>query len=254
MRFTTGLAVEELNGSAGGTTASRNKSRAYFKVRTAPRNPRTGSQITVRGRLSIASRAWAALTEAERSLWDEWAKTQVGRRVLGKAAVLSGFNAYCRLYLNATSIEQTPLTSPPTDNDMGELNEIVVKNATATGITVNAMMQAGASIGSNNKYLFEGMLVVEITPILKPGRASDVSGLRFVANGENGSTTITPGQSALLREATVSAAYQEKFRYPLKAGDKVQIRVKAISAKEGQVGLSTLKFTQVVTIPEAPAS
>lgn len=254
MRFTTGMAVEELNGSAGRTTAARNKSRQYFKIRTAPRNPRTGDQSEVRGRLSAISKAWGGLTDAERLQWDDFAKTQAGRRVLGKAGVLSGFNAFCRIRLNAALINTTVSNTPPTSLVIGELVDIIVTNAAGTGISVNAMMLAGPSnIEGVDKYGFEGQIVVEMTPILPSGRAGDTTALRFIAVGENGSTSFNPGQIQALRAAAVSAPYLAKFGVTLKAGDKVQIRVKAISGADNQAGLSTLKFTKVVTIPAVSA-
>lgn len=250
MRFTTGIAVEELNGSAGGTTAARNKSRQYFKIRTAPRNPRTGDQSEVRGRLSAISKAWGGLTDAQRLQWDDFAKTQAGRRVLGKAGVLSGFNAFCRIRLNAALIGATVTDTPPMNTSIGELVDIVVTNVAETGVSVNAMMLAGpANIEGSNKYAFEGIIVVEMTPVLPNGRASDTTALRFIATGEDGSKSFNPGQIQELRAAAVTAPYLAKFGTTLKEGDKVQIRVKAVSNANDQVGISTLKFTKVVTIP-----
>lgn len=255
MRFTTGIAVEELNGSAGGTTAARNKSRQYFKIRTAPRNPRTGDQSEVRGRLSAISKAWGGLTDAQRLQWDDFAKTQAGRRVLGKAGVLSGFNAFCRIRLNATLVNAPITDTPPVNTIIGELVDIVVTNVTATGVSVNAMMLAGpANMENSNKYAFEGAIVVEMTPVLPNGRASDTTALRFIATGEQGSKSFDPGQIQELRAAAVSAPYLAKFGTTLKEGDKVQIRVKAVSIADNQAGVSTLKFTKVVTIPTASAS
>lgn len=253
MRFTTGIAVEELNGSAGGTTAARNKSRQYFKIRTAPRNPRTGSQSEVRGRLSTISKKWGALTDAERLQWDDWAKTQAGRRVLGKAGVLSGFNAFCRVQLNATLINVDAGNVPPTNNIIGELVDATVTVATTGNVTVNAVMLASVDNASQpGKYQFTGAVVVEMTPVLPSGRASDVTALRYIGTGEAGTTSIPSGELAALRGLDVTALYLEKFGVSLKEGDKVQIRVKAVSNAANQKGLSTLKFTKVVTIPATP--
>lgn len=254
MRFTTGIAVEELNGSAGGTTAARNKSRQYFKIRTTPRNPRTGDQSEVRGRLSAISKAWGGLTDAERLQWDDFAKTQAGRRVLGKAGVLSGFNAFCRIRLNAALVNATITNTPPTSLVIGELVDITVTNVTATGVSINAMMLGGpGNVEGTSSYAFEGQIVVEMTPVLPSGRAGDTTALRFIAVGEDGSSSMQPGEIHALRPAAVSEAYLAKFGASLTAGDKVQVRVKAVSKAEGQNGLSTLKFTKVVTIPAATA-
>lgn len=253
MRIKTGISVEELNGSAGGTTAARNKSRMYFKIRTAPRNPKTGAQTSVRGRLAGVSRAWGELTNEQRLQWDEWAKTQAGRRVLGKAGVLSGFNAYCRVNLNLSLIGEESTNVPPVNGVIGELTDIVVSGTAADGYSVNANMLMNGVPNETGKVFFSGALVIEMTPILKSGVASDVTALRVIGIGEKGATSGTPGVITLLRALKVSAPYAAKFGQTLKAGDKVQISVKAVSdgsQGDGTTGLTTLKITKVLELPE----
>ena len=253
MRVKYGIAVEGLNGSAGGTTAARNKSREYFKVRTAPRNPRTVDQSLARARLSGMSKSWGDLTNEQRLQWDEFAKTQKGRRVLGVAGVLSGFNAFCRIQLNATLAEFNAALTPPTNLVIPELVELVVTNVTATGVNINAKALVPNVAGESGSISIMGRLVVEMTPVLRKGRASDPTALRFIALSMQGTTTGQSGQVVELRGADVSEPFATKFGSTLKAGDKVQVSVKFVFNGDGQVGLSTLKYSETIIIPEVPA-
>ena len=253
MRVKYGIAVEGLNGSAGGTTASRNKSREYFKIRTAPRNPRTVDQSVARGRLAGISKSWGALTEAQRTQWDEFAKTQKGRRVLGVAGVLSGFNAFSRIGLNLALLDKPALLNPPTSTVIPELIESVVEITAAGVISIGAKAIVPTIDGGENVFTFGYQLVVEMTPILPDGRASDKSALRVIAIGAQGQSSVAPGGIMDIRAVEVSDLFTAKYGSKLAPGDKVQIALKAIGVDAGYFGVSTLKLYDTVIIPNLPA-
>ena len=255
MRVKYGIAVEGLNGSAGGTTAARNKSREYFKIRTAPRNPRTTGQSVARGRLSNISKSWGVLTDDQRKQWDEFAKTQKGRRVLGVAGVLSGFNAFSRIGLNLAICGNAASPTPPNSVFVPELTKI---NVSVDGTTGNVSLWPTALFpnaeGMTNQYVFTYKLAIEITPVLPDGRAGDKSALRLITVGNESSTTGRPGEITSLEQIDVSADYLAKYGVVLEEGNKVQVAIKAIGLDVAYNGVSTLKIYDTIVIPAKPSA
>ena len=78
------------SGSAGGTTASRNRSGNYFRNKTTPVNPNTALQSAQRSRFSQLIAAWSDLTQAQRDGWGVYANAIPKNDVFGQPIVLPG--------------------------------------------------------------------------------------------------------------------------------------------------------------------
>lgn len=177
MIIKTSIAVEGLNGSAGGVTAARNKGRAYFKVRTAPRNPQTVSQTEMRSILTSLSKQYQTIGAGEITAWNEFAKSQIGRRVLGEAGKLSGINAFLRVNANLTLIGKPTVTTPPAS---ANFNPIEVIGVFGTVIGESGTIAGAVLAFKTAPILANQTIVIRATPILSKGALAKTTKLRVV--------------------------------------------------------------------------
>lgn len=218
---------EDMRKSAGGVTASKNKSRLYVKNRISPRNPRTTAQLDVRASLSDHSKEWGGLTQAQRDAWNEAAKSVTGRRELGEAAKISGFNFYVRCNNNLALVGSSKISGPvaPVSIPPFEIELITAK------------APAGQSPAKINLQLSDvpSDLIVRATAPFSAGKESNDTGLRIIAvNPEN---NLETGMD-------LTAAYTAKFGNTFKAGQKIQFEVYAIDSTSGT---ASLRQSQVIT-------
>lgn len=228
MIIKTSIAVEGLNGSAGGVTAAKNRSRMYFKNRISPRNPRTTAQLSVRGRLSSSSKAWRGLTQEQRMQWDEFSKTETGRRILGEAAKISGFNVFVRVANNLALIGQAIIDVPPTVPEFPVFEITGVTYTAASGDTPASLSLAISGLSS----IAGKTIVVRATGGFSAGRASFPTQLRDLG-------TYTAIASGALN---VYDDYAAKFGEVPGIGQKVQFEVFLI---DNTSGIASLRQTFV---------
>lgn len=105
--------VAVMAGSIGGTTYARNRYGSYARNRTKPVDPGTTSQNAYRTRVSNAVAAWQALTAAQRTLFNNKAKTTVLQNRIGQSFHPSGINLYIRTYNLLDIAGLTQVTTPP---------------------------------------------------------------------------------------------------------------------------------------------
>jgi len=97
MLVTTGGLVEQISGSIGGITGSRNRFGQYFRQRSMPVNPDTGRQQEIRQHFSNVTARWSqTLTQAYRNGWNLYGDSVVMKNKLGQDVYLTGFNHYVR--------------------------------------------------------------------------------------------------------------------------------------------------------------
>ena len=106
------------SGSQAGTTASRNRFGQYLRTRATPVNPATAAQGAVRGRMSVNSAAWRALTANQRAGWRDLGLSMVRSDSLGQSYSLQGNQAYnsinnVRVQAGLTPVADAPLLSTP---------------------------------------------------------------------------------------------------------------------------------------------
>jgi len=111
-----GGGVLDARGSIGGNVFSRNRYGNYMRARTAPVNPQTQRQSTIRAIMAeVSSRWFNVLTEENRGSWNAFASNHPMTNKLGESINLSGFNHFVRSNVAAKAagldyIEAGPVT------------------------------------------------------------------------------------------------------------------------------------------------
>lgn len=86
----------------GGIIFENTRGLPVAKRMKRPPNPQSQSQTLTRNRLSVLSRAWGDLTQAQRDAWDAAAP-----------GLATGYNNYVGLGIKALEMDETPVGDPP---------------------------------------------------------------------------------------------------------------------------------------------
>ncbi|HUX02194.1 MAG TPA: hypothetical protein VMY35_14610 [Phycisphaerae bacterium] len=110
-----GGTVVGIRGTVGGVTYSANKSGPYAKAWGRGSNPRSPRQQVLRGELARLGRAWQALDQEQRDLWDAFAalSPEPTYNSLGEEIELSGWGYYCRINVRRLETEFSLMEEPP---------------------------------------------------------------------------------------------------------------------------------------------
>ena len=103
-----------MSGSAKGVTASSNKGAIFIRTRGHGTKKRTADQSVIKSIFRLLTQSWKNLSPDQIQAWNQAAKTQSGRRVLGQKAQLTGSNLYLRLNFWVVRCGGQPLSMPPT--------------------------------------------------------------------------------------------------------------------------------------------
>ena len=96
MKAKLSILVEDLRGKAGNVVGKQSQSGQIMMVRSIGRDPKSQAQIKSRLLLTMLSKKWAALTQAQRDQWNTYAGT-----------TRSGYDLYCERNTNLNSIGQS---------------------------------------------------------------------------------------------------------------------------------------------------
>ena len=113
MRYKPSIAFDRMSGSAKGVTASSNKGAIFIRTRGTGSKKRTADQATIKSIFRLLTQSWKNLSQPQIVQWNNAAKSQSGRRVLGQRAQLTGSNLYLRLNFWVVRCGGQPLTIPP---------------------------------------------------------------------------------------------------------------------------------------------
>ena len=160
MKMKWGALVVDGRGKIGGQVASKNRSGAYLRTKVTPVNPRSGSQITVRNRLSGLSQGWRGLTAANRAAWNSAVSDFAKTNIFGDLVNPTGFNLYQRLNNNLLRIGEAALSTPPAP---AAIDDIVIGALTAAAAAGTVSLAYTASAGSGSE------IEVYATPPLSAG-------------------------------------------------------------------------------------
>ena len=114
MRYKPSIAFDRMSGSAKGVTASSNKGAIFIRTRGHGTKKRTADQSVIKSIFRLLTQSWKNLSAEQIQAWNQAAKTQSGRRVLGQKAKLTGSNLYLRLNFWVVRCGGQPLSLPPT--------------------------------------------------------------------------------------------------------------------------------------------
>ncbi|MBR5706795.1 MAG: hypothetical protein IKX55_04395, partial [Bacteroidaceae bacterium] len=215
MRYKPSIAFDRMSGSAKGVTASQNKGAIFIRTRGTGSKKRTADQATIKSIFRMLQQNWKHLTQAEIVAWNNAAKSQSGRRVLGQKAQLTGANLYLRLNFWVVRCGGQPIGLPPV----------------LAGIEQPAVAEAAISNGS---FMFRLNSVPE-----------QAAGLRLVimATGPQTVGTVTGvGRGSTFCEPLVPSAgavnllqqYAAKFGTPNAGKPKVFLRYFFVNPTTGE--------------------
>jgi len=215
MRYKPSIAFDRMSGSAKGVTASQNKGAIFIRTRGTGSKKRTADQATIKSIFRMLQQNWKHLTQAEIVAWNNAAKTQSGRRVLGQKAQLTGANLFLRLNFWVVRCGGQPIGLPPV----------------LTGIEQPAVAEAAISNGS---FMFRLNSVPEQAAGLRlvimatgPQTVGTVTG---VGRGSTFCEPFTPGVGAV----NLLHQYASKFGMPNAGKPKVFLRYFYVNPLTGE--------------------
>lgn len=103
-------------GKVNGTIYNSWRGVAYAKNFASPTQPRTIAQLKFRSFMVDGSRAWQALTQAQRDGWIAYATAHPVLDWTGKSIRLTGANVYVSCYVLAKFCGLTPKATAPAEN------------------------------------------------------------------------------------------------------------------------------------------
>lgn len=213
MLFTSPV-VAGASGSIGGATYSRNRFGQYIRNRAVPVNPSSSFQQVVRNALSQLVTRWTeTLTQAQRDAWDVYGQNVPVVNALGASINLTGQNWYIGNNIPRLQAAIGVVDSAPTIFDRGTFEiPVITINATADTIAVDF-----DNVAPPYNETGAGLLVFVSRPV-NPSVNFFKGPYRF-AGIILGNTTTPPSSPATF-----------PLPFPVAAGNKVGVRVKAVRA------------------------
>ncbi len=117
MKYTPGIAVGAMSGSLGGTTASRNASGPYFRVRAIPVTSTTTDALAAKNRFATESARWSGISTANQLAWKAWAATHPINDALGQSQILQANAAFVGINSRLAQASATLIDTPPVERD-----------------------------------------------------------------------------------------------------------------------------------------
>lgn len=110
-----GVAVNEMRGSAGGITITRNRFGSYLRSRTKPVNPKSQRQVAIRVIMMYLAEQWreSPMTDLIRIAWQTYADSITWTNKLGESVTLTGFNAFVACNAAILSVGGDLVTAAP---------------------------------------------------------------------------------------------------------------------------------------------
>jgi len=159
--------IGDLRGSIGGQTYSRNKAGAFIRQRVKPVNPQTVRQQNARYRFGNMSILFQSLTSAQKTCWENFAKTHFNPLKGNNTGIYSAGNAFVALrqsagqgnaYRTEPVMKQGGVTLDVTAIQYNEVVEPPLTPSSATIQTENDINVqfdiSNISIGGDGTYLF----------------------------------------------------------------------------------------------------
>ena len=98
MRFKS-IVADNVAGSIGNITGQNTLGGKVLKQKRPPTNPNTTQQQRVRLSAKSAAQSWQIMTPEIRKGWDRYGATCHKTNTTGATVTLSGYNAFCRIYI-----------------------------------------------------------------------------------------------------------------------------------------------------------
>lgn len=190
-----GSIISDARGSFAGVTGSRNRSGLYFRARVKPTQVPSSPRSRARSVLGSLPAAWYALTDAERTAWNDVATTWTTTNKLGDVIKLSGFGWFSKMNATRNTLDVTvgPVSDPPVDIPSTILTppDTIALNSSSGHLTGN--------VNDTDPWDADddGRCGVFITQGQNPGRFSPNGGFTYWAT-LSGNTAVPPGAFTLM--------------------------------------------------------
>jgi len=116
-RLKFGPAIEDVRGSTGSYTFSRNLAGAYLAARAHPLSKTSALTTAAQATFSAATHAWRLLTTEQRAAWDTLAADppELDYDPWAVQSFRSGYSWFVRIYIRQHTTAETLSNDPPTD-------------------------------------------------------------------------------------------------------------------------------------------
>ena len=215
MRYKPSIAFDRMSGSAKGVTASSNKGAIFIRSRGTGSKKKTADQSIIKTIFRHLTQSWKTLSPSQINQWNQAAKSQSGRRVLGQKAQLTGSNLYLRLNFWVVRCGGQSLSTPP------ELTGIVQPAVAAAAISDNSFMFRLGSVPEQASGL---KLVLMATA---PQTIGTITG---VGRGSTFCDPVNPTAGAI----NLMQQYQAKFGTLNESKPKVFLRYFFVNPSTGE--------------------
>lgn len=209
------LLGDQLSGSIGGITASRNRGGSYFRERAVPVNPATPFQVAVRSLFAQLASVWQqTLTDAQRAGWQTYAENTPVVNRIGDVIILPALAMYQRSNVPRLQSGFDRVDEPPSTFGLPEFTPAFAQ-------AVNAPANE-AAIGFANSDPWANqddaaMLVFASRP--QSPAVNFFKGPYRLAGSIDGDATTPPASPATIA-----------LPFPVVAGQRVFFRVRVVTA------------------------
>jgi len=214
-KFQPGLIVGDIRGAAGNMKFNKNSSGNYIQTNVSPVNPNTVAQQLVRGRFGLASQSWEALTEGQRTLWNDGAQAWTNTNVFNQEIGYTGFALRTRLTRNRQEINEA------------QLDDFVLPSAVDT---FTALSVVADTTGAT--------MLLTFSPAINPGTKAIVRATNPVSAGvsfvKSEFRKITVLDDLTLSPFDLAPFYIAVFGQLPPVGSKIFVDAKQIKVSNGQ--------------------
>ena len=216
-KITFGQIVSDVRGKIAGMVFAKGHYGNYIRTKATPINPNSLAQSNVRNYMTLASRAWKALTDAQRLQWSGPQYAQSKNNQIGGSKSLTGFNTFVQAYLNLKTIGIAPLTDY--EGADTPANFTALSGTLAYGPDVMEMVFAPAILAADNVIVY--------------ATAPHSVGVNFVKSEFRQIAVINSGA---ISPFDITTAYTDVFGQIPLAGEACHIKVRPIRKATGRSG------------------
>lgn len=214
MKVKFGSIVTDGRGKVGGHVMSKNRAGSYIRTKVSPVNPRTASQLAIRGQFGTLATGWRALTQAQRNAWNNAVSQWQTSNIFGDLKAPTGLQLYERVNNNLLSSGASAISTPAVP---AGVSTVTLSSLTYTsGTPALSLVMSGAVPAGTRVKVFA-------TPPLSAGINAVKSQFRLI-------TTLA---AAATSPANILAAYQAKFGATGAVGTKIFVQVEFVNSTSG---------------------
>lgn len=208
--------IAGVKGKIGGNVFQAGRYGYTFKTKPIPTNPKSQNQTKVRGLFGEVSKAWGALTDAQRLAWIQRAEQNIVRaqkKSFGTSFKLAGKALFQKVNGDRKLLGLAQANTPPAP---GQLNTTAIKDLQFDSVSpgVNLRLQANPTA--------ESYVMVAVTPVLKAGTRFYKGKYKTFAYDK-----FTTGQDGI----DVTAEYTARFGAVPLAGSNLACEVKLLDTE-----------------------